>query len=562
MPFPFPLLRALRRSHLILCSMPLAACAPTPAPPEVPIPPFEDMTAGSGVDFRYTFGDDEFSFILEDTGSGVAVLDYDGDGYLDIYFVNGTWLDGISDPRRRANAGARNQLYRNRGDGSFENVTAKAGVGDGGYGMGAVVGDYDADGDEDLVVMNYGPNVAYRNNGDGTFSDVTAQLGLAGPDTLNGFLKWSVNGFFFDYDVDGDLDLYVANYLAFDPRFVDPELPEEYPYPGPESYAGQASLLYRNDDGTFTDVTADAGLLREGGKTMGAAPADFDGDGYPDVLEAVDSMPNFLFHNRGDGTFTEAGLMAGVAFDGHGTAMASMHPCIGDYDDDGKPDLFVPDLDFGCLYRNKGHLLFEEVSESAGITPKPRGSGWGGHFADFDNDGNLDLLVVLGGAFSLEGGEADRLFLNDGKGHLLQVPKVPGGYFGQRHVSRGAAFGDFDNDGDIDFVVNRKDIEGTPNLVRNDLAAGHHWLQLRLVGQGRNRDAVGARITLTAGGRTQHRVVERAGSYLSQNDVRVHFGLGTASAVERLVVRWPGGDEETMEVPGVDRILVLEETGS
>ena len=519
---------------------------------------FEDVTASSGIDFRCTFGDEEFSYILEDTGSGVATFDYDGDGLLDLYFVNGTWLEGINDPAGRPNAEARNGLYRNLGGFRFEDVTEKAGVGDPAYGMGAAVGDYDDDGDPDLYVLNYGPNVFYRNEGDGTFTDVTAELGMAGPAELNGFLKWSVNGLFFDYDEDGDLDLYVANYLAFDPAFVDPDMPEEFPYPGPESYPGQASQLYRNDGGSFTEVTQAAGLAREGGKTMGASIADFDGDGHMDLFEAVDDMQNYLFRNRGDGTFEELAEIAGAAYDRDGNTSASMHGSIGDFDGDGDFDIFVPDLGFGSLYRNQGELSFQEVHESMGLT-KVQASGWGSQFEDFDNDGDLDLLIAFGGAFSVEAAELDRLFLNDGTGKYEDASAALGGYFQSRNVGRGMAVGDLDNDGDVDFAINRKDIAGTPNLVRNDLPAGSHWLILKLVGTRSNRDAIGARVELFAGGRAQVREVTRSGSYLSQNDARLHFGLGDGTEVAALRIRWPSGRVQWLEVEAIDRILEITE---
>lgn len=521
---------------------------------------FTDITARAGLDFRYTFGDDQFSFILEDTGSGCALLDADGDGWLDLYLLNGTYLEGISDPAGVGNAGARNALYRNRRNGTFEDLTPQSGTGDTGYGMGAAVGDYDGDGDVDLYVLNYGPNVLYRNDGGGRFTEVTELSGLAGPDTVHGFVKWSVNGAFLDFDQDGDLDLYVANYLAFDPAFTDPDLPPEYPYPGPESYAGQASLLYRNDGtGRFEDVTAALGLLQEDGKTMGVAPADLDGDGDLDLFEAMDSMANLLFRNDGD-HFTEVGAAAGISGDRSGKPMASMHASIADLDGDGRLDIFVPDLASGCLYANQGDLRFEEVGALAGLAQILQGSGgWGSHFADFDNDGYLDLLLVLGGAFDLNAGEADRLFLGDGQAHFTDVSKDLGPYFQQQNVSRGAAFGDLDNDGDIDFLVSRKDLAGTPHLIQNDLPPGRHWIQLRLQGAAANTQALGARVELVAAGRTQLREVGRSGSYLSQNDVRVHFGLGNHDQIEELRIRWPDGSISRHTDLVVDRIQTVEQ---
>jgi hypothetical protein len=552
--------------------MALLACSDNPVMEPAPVAlandhlsawRFRDVTRAAGLDFRYTFGDDQFSFILEDTGSGCAVLDFDADDYLDIYLLNGCYWPGVSDPAfAEKNTGTRNRLYRNRGDGTFEDVSKSAAVDSVDYSMGAVVGDYDADGHEDLYVLNYGPNRLYRNEGDGTFKDVTEQAGVAGPERLNGMLKWSVNGAFFDADGDLDLDLYVANYLAFDPEFVDPELPPEYPYPGPESYAGQASLLFRNDGkGTFTEVRMTSGLENPGGKTMGASIADFDNDGDLDIFEALDDMANVMFRNEGGGEFQQLGPETGLLGNAAGESMASMHGSIGDFDENGLLDLFVPDLAHGCLYRNLGGLKFLEVSAQEGVARVLQGSGgWGSHFEDFDNDSHLDLLVVLGGAFDLDAAEADRLLHNQGDGSFADVSATLGPYFESTNVSRGAAFADFDNDGDLDFVVSRKDVAGDIHLVRNDLPSGNHWLTLDLEGLAPNRDAIGARVELTLGERVLVREVGRCGSYLSQNDPRPHFGLGLADRVDAVNIRWPSGRWSDVEVTQVDTLLKVRET--
>src|SRR5688572_15845292 len=368
-----------------------------------------DVAEPSGIDFRHSFGDDQFSKILEDTGSGVALIDYDGDGLLDVFLSSGQWVEGLSDPAfKEKAAGARSRLYRNLGGMKFRDATDEAGITERGFGMGAVVGDYDADGDEDLYVLNWGPNVLYRNDGKGKFEDVTAKAGLAGPETLNGQRKWSVNGIYFDYDRDGDLDLYVANYLAFDARLRDPNLPKEYPYEGPDSYRGQQSMLYRNDgDGGFTDVTKEVGLAYPDGKTMGVSACDFDGDGDLDLFHAMDSTPNVFWRNEG-ARFLEFGVASGIAFDADGAAMASMHGSIGDVDADGAFDLFVTDLASGCLYRNELGALattpqsevgprgkattvhFSDEAPSRGIAKVLKGSGaWGSAFEDFDLDGDV-----------------------------------------------------------------------------------------------------------------------------------------------------------------------------
>ena len=523
-----------------------------------------------GLEFRHRFGRAEFGAILDDTGSGVAIIDYDGDGWLDLYMLNGVYQDGVGDPEHEPSRGAINRLYRNRTHDwtvteiNFYDMTEKAGVGDDGYGMGAVVGDYDADGDQDLYVLNFGANVFYENNGDGTFTEVTERLGLAGPAELNGNRKWSVSGAFLDHDVDGDLDLYVANYLSFDPAYEDPDLPPEYPYAGPNSYGGQASLLYENTGERFVDVTEAAGLLQPDGKTMGAAFADLDGDGDLDLFEAVDDMQNLVFQNEG-GEFTEGAVAAGAAFDADGRATASMHPCIGDVNGDGHLDVFVPDLEFGCLYLGRGKGLFQEASARSGLrTEELRAigqAGWGGGFGDFDLDGDLDLLVVLGGAFSIESVEPDLLLLNDGEGRFTPA-RFDTGYFTAMHCGRGSGIADLDNDGDLDFVVNHKDGTLQANLVVNELPGlegERHWLGLELVGTGKNLDALGARVTLIQGDKLQLREVTRSQSYLSQGDHRLLFGLGDDPTVDRLLVRWPDGSNQVVEVEGANRYMRIEQ---
>jgi hypothetical protein len=565
------------------------ACAPTEAAPQAapakaaaaPTPPsaaalkwsFENVVASSGIDFRHTFGDDQFSKILEDTGSGVALIDYDGDGKLDVFLSSGHWVEGVSDPAfKDQTSSGRSRLYRNLGDWKFQDVTDAAGIHEHGFGMGAVVGDYDGDGDEDLLVLNWGPNVLYRNDG-GKFVDVTAACGVAGPERLNGQPKWSVNGFFFDYDRDGDEDLWVSNYLAFDPGFRDPNLPKEYPYEGPESYRGQQSQLFRNDgpdpksgEFRFVDVTKEAGLESPEAKTMGAVACDFDGDGDLDVFTALDSMPNALWRNDGGRTFTQIAADAGVALDKNGQAMASMHGTVGDVEGDLVFDLFVPNLAEGCLYRADSKWHFAEEGQTRGLAKVLKGSGaWGSQLADFDLDGDEDLLVVLGGAFDLKAGEHDRLFLNDGVGNFRDASGELGPAFAERWVSRGAAFGDLDDDGDLDYVVNVKDPGAPPRIMRNDLVhaghggAGPHWLSMKLVGAGRGRDATGAIVMLDVGDKHIAKTVVRANSYLSQCDPRLVFGLGSATKVGAIHVAWPDGSTSEPKVDGVDRFVTIVE---
>ena len=542
---------------------------------------FTDVVAGSGLDgFRHTFGDDQFSKILEDTGSGVALLDFDRDGRLDVFLINGTFVPGLTDPAwKERSSGARSRLYRNLGGMKFADVTDAAGIGGGTYGMGAAAADYDGDGDDDLFLLNRGPNVLLRNDvaTDGTrrFADVTAAAGVAGPALLNGQPKWSVNAVFFDADGDLDLDLYVTNYLAFDPAFKDPHLPKEYPYEGPESYPGQQSLLYRNDgDGKFTDITAAAGLAFPDGRSMGAVACDFDGDGDLDLFEAIDSKPDVSWRNDGTGRFAEIGGAAGVACDGNGAPMPSMHGTVGDVDGDGRFDLFVPALFTSALFRNLGNDAapgapgdphFEECAGKAGVLPPLVGKGaWGSGMHDFDQDGDLDLLVVMGGAFDLRAADPDRLFRNDGGFRFSDISATLGPDFQVGRVSRGAAFGDLDDDGDVDYVVNVKDVGAPPRLLRNDLpraAGGPAPLTVRLVGRAPATDAIGAVATLRDGGGAQVRMVNRSNSYLSSCDPRLHFVLRGPAEKAQFEVRWRSGRTTTHAVPGsaAGRSLVIRE---
>ena len=537
------------RTFLVLCAV-ATACDKAPAVR------FTDVTEQAGIDFRYTFGDATYGNILESSGSGVTVLDYDGDGNLDLYLLNGTYLEGISDPLGRAFRDTPNRLYRSRGDGTFEEVAEQAGLDDRHWSMAAGAFDYDGDGDVDVYLANYGPNVFYANNGDGTFRDVTDALGLRGPDTLNGRTKWSVGVAFWDYDADGRTDLVLGNFLAFDPDTVDPAAPGAMPHP--ERYRGQASLLYRQErDGRFHDVTAQAGLLYPESKCMGLTVFDADGDGDLDLFQGNDHQSNFLFRHEADGSFREVGELSGVAVNDRGQPTGSMHGTLGDVDGDGRIDLFVTDLRYGALYRNLGAGMFDDITQTSGVAKAFRGKGaWGAALFDFDNDGDLDLFSANGAAEELVL-QLPLLLENDGSGRFEDVGPQRGAYFQTPRSGRGAAVWDYDNDGDLDIIVSHVDLQATPALLRNDGGNRNHWLGLTLLGSRGPASAIGAEVRVTTASRTQMKVNQWATSYLSYNDPRLHFGLGADAMVERVEIRWPGGEQEILEDVPADRYITL-----
>ena len=515
---------------------------------------FTDVTLAAGIDFVETIGDDEMSNIVESAGVGCAFLDYDLDGWMDICLINGCWLKGLSDPdlaprRRDGLAAATDRLYRNRGDGTFEDVTARAGLAKSGYGMGVAVADYDGDGDPDLYITNYGPNFLYRNNGDGTFTDVARTAGVRVP-------EFSVGAAFFDYDRDGWLDLYVGNYVAYDAKLDDLDDPSGFP--GPLAYPGQRDKLFRGaEDGTFTDMTDDAGINVDPlGRAMGVSAFDYDNDGLLDVFVANDAMENSLLRNQGDGTFRNRALEAGVAYGEAGNNTAAMAVEIADYDGDAHFDVFVPDMSYSCLYHNEGEGLFAEVSASSGIAAAcGRYASWGAAFADLDLDGNLDLYVSNGGVRRLEAQE-DLLLLGDGRGRFSDASRAAGAWAKSRSVSRGVAGGDFDNDGDIDLLV--ASLNGRPVLLRNDTPRrGRHWVGVELRGRPGNRDAIGARVEIEIGRQTMVRHRSGSGSYLSSHDPRVHFGIGERKAIDRLEVIWADGVRQTIRSIPADRYCVI-----
>jgi enediyne biosynthesis protein E4 len=522
---------------------------------DAPGPVFRDVTEESKIRFEHCLGDDEINTIVEATGSGCAFLDYDGDGWIDIYAVNGRYLEGINDPESTfKGAKPGNRLFRNKGDGTFEDVTAKAGVADGGYGMGVSVGDYDNDGRPDIYVTNYSGNSLYHNKGDGTFEDVSAKAGVRG----NG--SWSVGAVFLDYDKDGKLDLFVGNYLEFDPKYR--LYYEADVYPGPLSYPPLQSILYHNNgDGTFSDVTAKAGVTKKG-RAMGVLSADYDDDGWPDLFVANDAMQNYLYHNNGNGTFTEVGLESGVAFGQHGNAVASMGGDFGDFDRDGRLDLMVPAMSYITFYRNLGKGLFEDVSVTLGVAKtSAQFWSWGGDFVDYDNNGELDLLIVNGDGHRLSEKQEQLLMKNeigpDGKRRFVDISRSAGEFFDSRMVARGLATGDYDNDGDTDFFV--LNIDQPSKLLRNEGGNSNNWIRVQLTGNKSNRDGVGAKVTVRSGDWVLTEEKMSSSSYLSQNDPRMLFGIGQRTKVDEVTVRWPSGKVQQIKAPTINQALKVVE---
>lgn len=503
---------------------------------------FTEVSAKAGIDFKYNFGDYSYVNILESSGSGITVFDYNNDGFLDIYLMNGTYLEGISDKEGKVFKDASNKLYKNNGNGTFSEISKIAGVDDHNWSMAASAIDLDNDGFQDLYLLNYGANIFYHNNGDGTFSDITSKLGLGGPDKLNGFTKWSIGVSFWDYNLDGRLDAMVGNFLAFDPAYVSTQTPGMMPHPS--EYNGQASMLYEQQaDGKFLDVTKDNGLLFPDSKCMGLTVFDYDNDGDLDIFQANDHQMNFLFKNN-NGTYKELGVASGVATNSHGNPTGSMHGTVGDIDGDGLIDILVADLKYGALYRNLGNGLFEDITESSGIAIQMAGKGsWGASLFDYDNDGDLDIIAANGTAEELIL-QYPLLLENNGKGHFKNVGMDHGPYFSTKRSGRGLAILDYDNDGDLDIIISHVDLQATPALLRNDRGNENHWLGITLIGENGLASAIGAIITVTTGEKKQVLVNQWTTGYLSNSESRIHIGLGQQRIIDKLEVKWPDGEQE------------------
>ena len=527
---------------------------------------FVDITKQAGLDkFHHRSGTPEKTTIIESPGSGVALLDFDNDGWLDIYLLNGSTVPAL----KGTEAPPRAMLFRNNHDGTFTDVTAKAGVANERWGFGVAVGDYDNDGWPDIYVANYGKNRLYHNNHDGTFTDVAEKAGVA----LGG---WSTGPTWGDYDRDGLLDLFVPGYVKFDvdhpPRGGKScQFRGMNVFCGPQGLPGESDHLFHNNgDGTFTDVSVKAGVSDPAGLYgLASVFVDVDDDGWLDLAVANDSVPNYLYRNRHDGTFEDIGLASGFALADDGHAQASMGIALGDYNRDGKVDFYLTSFsdDYNPLYRNEGNGNFSDVAYRAGLgSPTLPFLGWATGFLDFDNDGLLDIFVANGHVYptidqqewGITYAQRPQLFRNLDGNKFQEVPPATGSGLADVISSRGAAFGDLFNDGHIDVVINNMD--STPTLLRNEVKNVNHWIAFQLVGGPKSpRDAIGAKVFVTAGGARQRGDMYSGASYGSNSDPRLHFGLGASSTIDKAEVHWPSATKETFSVPGVDRMVKLVE---
>jgi enediyne biosynthesis protein E4 len=526
--------------------------ASTLTSPQVPTIRFEDATEQSGIDYVHSFGSAQLGSLLEGTGAGCVWFDYNNSGLPSLYVVNGRPLDDSMHPhplKTKPNPAPHNHLYRNDGGGHFTDVTDKAGLNPDMYGMAVAAADYDNDGHVDLLVTGYGKTILYHNDGNGHFTDVTEKAGIK----VDG---WAISSTWLDYDKDGCLDLFIGRYVKFDPKYHAFYAADNYP--GPLDYEGETNKLYHNNcDGTFTDVTDKSGIGAFVGRTMGVTAADFDGDGWDDIYVANDRTENFLFHNKHDGTFEEIGNDTGTAFGQNGESTSSMGPVFADLEGRGILDLWVTDGHYNRLLRNTGNLGFDDIGATNGVSQaNAQYVSWGTGIYDFDNDGLLDILIFHGGLIHLIPQE-HTLFRGLGNDRFADVSRDAGPVLSQRTVARGACFADYDNDGKVDAFLVNLGARGT--LLHNVSPNTGHWLAIKLQGTKSNRDGIGARVEVYAGDKrwTAERVADSG--YLSQNEARLHFGLGAATSVDKIVVHWPSGVDQILSKQDVNRELTIEE---
>lgn len=539
------------RSILILLVVIAASLAPAQVSQAASIR-FENTTASSGIEFTHSFGAQKLGSLLESTGSGCVWFDYNNDGFPDLYVASGKPLEDAVHPyplRSLPSVPPHHYLYRNNRNGTFTDVTDGAGVAANIYGTATIAADYDNDGFVDLFVSGYGRAILFRNRGNGTFEDVTAKAGV----NVDG---WSISSTWLDYDRDGCVDLFVGRYVKFDPKYRT-----YYPadnYPGPLDYEAETNRLYRNNcKGTFTDVTETTGIGAYKGRTMGVTAADYDSDGYPDIYVANDKTENFLFHNERNGTFKEVAAGLGVAYGQNGEMTSAMGPVFADVDRDGRLDLWVSDSKYNRLLHNTGTNGFEDIGPSAGISSlSAQYVSWGSGIYDFDNDGLVDILIFHGGLIHMVPQEHS-VFRGQEQAKFADVSGTAGALFDVKTVARGACFADYDNDGRVDaFLVN---LGSNAELIHNVSTSPNHWISVSLKGRRSNRDGIGARVEVVSGGNKQ--IAERvAGSgYLSQDDGRIHVGLGSANSIEQLIVHWPSGREQVLRGVAIDRVITVEE---
>jgi hypothetical protein len=531
---------------------PVSAPKAPSAASQPPVIRFEDASDKAGINFTHSYGSRQMGSLLEDTGAGCVWFDYNNSGLESLYVLNGRPLDDSVHPfplKVKPNPLPHNHLYRNNGDGTFTDVTESAGLDPDIYGMAVTAADYDNDGFVDLLVTGYGKTILYHNDGNGHFTDVTKKAGI----NVDG---WAISSTWLDYDKDGCVDLFVGRYVKFDPTYRAFYAPTNYP--GPLDYEGETNKLFHNNcDGTFTDVTDKSGIGAYVGRTMGVTAADFDNDGWDDIYVSNDRTENFLFHNKHDGTFEEIGSDTNTAYGQNGESTSSMGPVFADLEGRGLLDLWVTDGRYNRLLHNTGKMSFEDLGAENGVSQaNAQYASWGTGIYDFDNDGQLDILIFHGGLVHLIPQE-HTLFRGLGKGKFADVSREAGPVLSVRTTARGACFADYENNGKVDAFVVNLGSKGT--LLRNVSTNTGHWVAIKLKGTKSNRDGIGAKVEVFTSGKRQTAERVAGSGYLSQNDERLHFGLGAATTVDKLIVHWPSGLDQTLERLAVDRVVTVEE---